>query len=109
VKRKSNERYHEKYYHTSLEHRFSRWKRRSRTKAEGIEMDLEAFGLFWKRIDPKHQLPFYKVPERVTWTRRDTTLPWSLANLGDYATIGKGRKARRLLWKTLLLEGQLNS
>jgi hypothetical protein len=104
TKRRSNARYHEKTYHLSLKHRFSRWKRRSRTKAEGIEMSLEEFGFFWLRIDPKWDLPFYRVPEMVKWTRLDPEKPWSLLNLDDTVKIGRGRKIRLLKWKTLLLE-----
>lgn len=104
VKDRSNEKYHRDHYRTSLEHRFSRWKRRGRTKLEGIEMTLEEFSFFWLRIDPKHQLPFYRVSERVTWKRVDTSLPWSIDNLDNSVKIGKGRKARTLLWRTLDLE-----
>jgi hypothetical protein len=102
TKRRSNAKYHETTYHKTLAHRYSRWKRRSRTKAEGIGLTLEEFGFFWNRIDPKWGEPFYRVPERVKWERVDTALPWSLDNLTDYATIGRGKKKRRVLkWKTL--------
>jgi hypothetical protein len=80
--RKGCRRFHKATYRKDIEHRYSRWKRRARTKREGIGMTLEEYGSVWGRIDPRTGEPLFKA-KRVVWWRKDTGLPWTLLNISD--------------------------
>jgi hypothetical protein len=80
--RKGCRRFHKATYRKDIEHRYSRWKRRARTKREGIGMTLEEYGSVWGRIDPRTGEPLFKA-KRVVWWRKNAKKPWTLDNIND--------------------------
>ena len=88
-----------KNYRTKLYSRYSRWKRRSRTKAEGIEMTYEEFASFWGRINPWTGKPVFMTKKFVRWTRLDNTKPWRVDNIHPSLQIGK----RTIPWEKMVL------